>query len=352
MSEDHGESSPVSADADRYNNVTVPGELEPIYTSLEIACAVLSIVGNAFVIYLFVKKTSLRSVKNCYILSLASADLLVGLVGVPSAVSVSVGLPTNFPACLFMTSVLMLLCTGSIMSLVAVTIDRFWSIVRPLTYPVTMTHNAARTVILVSWSVSAVVGLLPLFGWNRGAPPEPRCFFVEVMDPRYLVFVFFGTIVAPSVVMAIIYAVIYREVRRQGHILSALFVSANAEETANAATRTTTAITTRRALSRPSHDRLTRRQLTVEAKTVKSVAIVVVVFLVSWLPLYIVNTVMYFRPEWIPPNGLMTVTILLSHYNSVWNPLLYAWKMKDFRLALKRRFTTSSSRSLQTMRSR
>jgi len=63
-----------------------------------------------------------------------SPDLLVALVGIPSAVATSVGLPRHFRLCLFMNSVLMLLCTGSILSLVAVTVDRFWAIVRPLRY--------------------------------------------------------------------------------------------------------------------------------------------------------------------------------------------------------------------------
>jgi|SRR6218665_1153224 len=200
-------------------NATIPAALNPTYATLEVICAVLSVFGNSVIIFLFIKKRSLRTVKNCYVISLAVADLLVGLVGIPSALAVSVGLPKNFHACMIMTSILMLLCTGSIMSLVAVTIDRFWSIMKPFTYPATMTHNKARVTIFVCWCLSTVIGLLPLFGWHRGRPPEPRCFFVEVMDPWYLVFIFFATIVAPSIFMGAIYAVIFSEVRRQVRLI-------------------------------------------------------------------------------------------------------------------------------------
>src|SRR6218665_246789 len=182
-------------------DVTVPIALNPTYVTLEVICAVLSIIENSGIIFLFIKNCHLRTVKNSYLISLVTADFFVGLVGIPSALAVSVGLPKNFHACMIMTSVLMLLCTGSIMSLVAVTIDRFWSITYPLTYLATMTHNRARVVIFVCWCLSTVIGLLPLFGWNLGVPKEPRCFFVEVMDPRYLVFIYFATIVAPSLVM-------------------------------------------------------------------------------------------------------------------------------------------------------
>ena len=127
----------------------------------------------------------------------------------------SVGLPRHFRLCLVMNSVLMLLCTGSILSLVAVTVDRFWAIVRPLRYSVDMTRRRALVVIAVCWLTATVIGLLPAAGWNAGEPRQPRCFFMEVMDFRYLAFVYFATIVAPSLFMAVVYAVIFKVVRRQ-----------------------------------------------------------------------------------------------------------------------------------------
>lgn len=200
------------------SSVTIPTDLAPLYASVEILSAVLSIVGNFFVVLLFVRDRSLRTVKNYYAISLATADLLVGLAGVPSALAVSVGLPKDFHACLATTSLLLILCTGSIVSLVAVTVDRFWAIVMPLSYPAVMTPFAARTVISAAWFLATVVGLLPIFGWNRGAPTQPGCFFTKVTDPRYLVFLYFGTIVSPSVFMGLLYAIIYRTVKLQASL--------------------------------------------------------------------------------------------------------------------------------------
>ena len=148
-------------------------------------------------------------------MSLAVADMLVAVVGVPSAIATSIGLPRHFRLCLLMNSVLMLLCTGSILSLVAVTVDRFWAIVHPLTYGVDMTKRRANVVIGICWTLAAIIGLLPVAGWNRGVPSDHRCFFMEVMDFRYLAFVYFATIVGPVVFMAIVYVIIYRVVRRQ-----------------------------------------------------------------------------------------------------------------------------------------
>jgi len=196
-------------------NATVPTQLSTVYTCVEVVCAVASFSGNSLVLIAFVRYRRLRSVTNYYVISLAVADLLVAVVGIPSAVAMSVGLPRQFRLCLLMNSILMLLCTGSILSLVAVTVDRLCAIVRPLTYAVEMTCRRALIVIACCWLTATVIGLLPTAGWNAGQPVQQRCFFMEVMDLRYLAFVYFATIVAPSLFMAVVYVIIFRVIRRQ-----------------------------------------------------------------------------------------------------------------------------------------
>lgn len=104
------------------------------YTVLEILVAIIAIIGNAMVICVFQRERRLRRRTNYYIVSLAMADLLVGLLGVPFAILASVGLPTNLYACLFTVSLLVVLCTISIFCLVAVSVDRYWAILYPLAY--------------------------------------------------------------------------------------------------------------------------------------------------------------------------------------------------------------------------
>ena len=196
-------------------NVSVPTELHKMYTCVEVVCAVTSFVGNLLVLIAFTRYRRLRSVTNYYVISLAVADLLVALVGIPSALATSVGLPRQFRLCLLMNSTLMMLCTGSILSLVAVTVDRFWAVVRPLRYAADMTGRRAMVVIACCWATATVIGLLPAAGWHAEQPIQPRCFFMEVMDFRYLAFVYFATVVAPTLFMAVVYVVIFKVVRRQ-----------------------------------------------------------------------------------------------------------------------------------------
>ncbi|KAI8434763.1 hypothetical protein MSG28_003281, partial [Choristoneura fumiferana] len=109
-------------------------ELYAAYTTLEILVALVAIVGNAMVIHVFRRDRRLRRRTNYYIVSLAVADLLVGLLGIPFAILASVGLPRNLHACLFTVSLLVMLCTISIFCLVAVSVDRYWAILHPMCY--------------------------------------------------------------------------------------------------------------------------------------------------------------------------------------------------------------------------
>lgn len=104
------------------------------YTIFEILVALVAVVGNAMVIYVFRIERKLRRRTNYYIVSLAIADLFVGLFGIPFAILAAIGLPTNLHACLFTISLLVVLCTISIFCLVAVSIDRYWAILHPMAY--------------------------------------------------------------------------------------------------------------------------------------------------------------------------------------------------------------------------
>ena len=73
-----------------------------------------------------------------------------------------------------------------------------------------------------------------------------------------------------------------------------------------------------------------------EARAANGIAVIVVVFVVSWLPLYTINTLLFFCPDCRVPCHLIDICIVLSHFNSVWNPALYAWGVRDFRAALRK----------------
>jgi adenosine receptor A2a len=141
------------------NTSSVIAELNVPYTVCEILVAICAVFGNGLVIIVFSKERRLRRRTNYYIVSLAAADLLVGLFAIPFAILASIGLPTNLHACLFTTSVLVVLCTISIFCLVAVSVDRYWAILHPMGYSRTVRTKTAigegpiRPAVLLSFNL-------------------------------------------------------------------------------------------------------------------------------------------------------------------------------------------------------
>lgn len=67
----------------------------------------------------------------------------------------------------------------------------------------------------------SIIGFLPLMGWHNATEEEDsrECYFLKVVDMNYLVFLYFGTIITPALVLAAFYAHIYRVVLKQVSII-------------------------------------------------------------------------------------------------------------------------------------
>ncbi|XP_040608034.1 adenosine receptor A3 isoform X6 [Mesocricetus auratus] len=145
-----------------------------------------------------------------------------------------------------------------------------------------------------------------MFGWNKkktsGLSPNATtlsCHFRSVVRLDYMVFFSFITwILVPLIAMCIIYLDIFYILRNK--------LSQNL-----------------------SGFRETRAFYGREFKTAKSLFLVLFLFALCWLPLSIINLVSYFKVD--IPEPAMCLGILLSHANSMMNPIVYACKIKKFK---------------------
>jgi adenosine receptor A2a len=86
----NGTSSPYpNITAINHEEVHRNTELNIPYTIMEGLVAFVAVIGNGLVIIVFYRERRLRRRTNYYIISLALADFLVGLIGVPFAILVS-----------------------------------------------------------------------------------------------------------------------------------------------------------------------------------------------------------------------------------------------------------------------
>ncbi|XP_062407245.1 adenosine receptor A1-like [Sardina pilchardus] len=302
-------SSPGAAEAEVVPSLNVP------YVVAELVIAVLSTAGNLLVCVAVGINRRLRTVTNYFLVSLAVADVCVGAVAIPCAILTDRGVPQHqLYLCLLMLSVLIMFTQSSIFSLLAVAIERYVAIFLPFRHQRLMTPRNALLVIVLTWVLAFLIGLVPLMGWYRAPPHSGHCFFVFVVDMTYMVyFNFFACVLAPLVVMFLIYARIFAVVKRQSRRIAAEREAVADKEGAAAAARAA--------------------QMKQEVRTATSVFLVLFLFTACWIPLHVINCFLLLCPACPVPLPLLLTAIILSHANSALNPLIYAYKMKAFRHA-------------------
>ncbi|XP_050087168.1 octopamine receptor Oamb-like isoform X2 [Anopheles aquasalis] len=196
---------------------------------------VLVIVGNCLVIAAVLCSHKLRSVTNFFIVSLAVADLLVGLAVLPFSATWEVFKVWIFGDvwCRIWLAVDVWMCTASILNLCAISLDRYVAVTRPVTYPSIMSTRRAKSLIAGLWVLSFVICFPPLVGWKEQKvkenvyyqygnytlvsvtptpmPPLPCPWTCELTnDAGYVVYSALGSFYIPMFVMLFFYWRIYR----------------------------------------------------------------------------------------------------------------------------------------------
>lgn len=131
-----------------------------------------AVLGNALVIISVFRHRKLRIITNYYVVSLALADLLVALCVMTFNASVELTGRWNFSSfmCDVWNSLDVYFCTVSILHLCCISVDRYYAIVRPLQYPITMTHRTVSFMIANVWLMPASISFTPIFlGWYTTA---------------------------------------------------------------------------------------------------------------------------------------------------------------------------------------
>lgn len=286
------------------------------YIVLELLIAVFSVLGNVLVCWAVGLNSNLQTITNFFVVSLAVADIAVGVLAIPFAIVISTGFCSNFYGCLFIACFVLVLTQSSIFSLLAIAIDRYIAIKIPLRYNSLVTGQRARGIIAICWVLSIIIGLTPMMGWHRpdttetsaaSCPPGyMKCLFESVVNMSYMVyFNFFGCVLVPLLLMLAIYLCIFMAARHQLKLIELKVV----------------------------HGEKSRSTLQKEVQAAKSLAIIVGLFAVCWLPLHIINCFTLFCPDCDRPDlWVLNFAIILSHGNSVVNPFIYAYRIREFRL--------------------
>ena len=131
------------------------------YWVLVIFVGITTVCGNSVVIYLIITRRTLHVRANWFILSLSLADLLIGLVVIPTYITYTFWKPPslNITALLTFYNLILYVSVGN---LCVMTADRYLAITRPLKYYTVMTRLKVMVMIFIAWTIPTAISLFPV----------------------------------------------------------------------------------------------------------------------------------------------------------------------------------------------
>ncbi|CAH2220766.1 adenosine receptor A1, partial [Pelobates cultripes] len=223
-----------------------------------------------------------------------------------------IGLKTEFYSCLMGACVVLILTQSSILALLAIAVDRYLRVKIPTSYRSVVTARRAAMAITGCWVLSFIIGMVPMFGWNNINNAREShnisngeiiitCQFETVISMEYMVyFNFFVWVLPPLFLMLIVYLEVFNLIQKQ---LS-------------------------KKVSSTSKD--PQKYYGKELKIAKSLALILLLFALSWLPLHTLNCITLFCRTCEKPMIITYIAIFLSHGNSAMNPIVYAFRIEKF----------------------
>uniref|UniRef100_A0A3Q1JXZ4 G-protein coupled receptors family 1 profile domain-containing protein n=1 Tax=Anabas testudineus TaxID=64144 RepID=A0A3Q1JXZ4_ANATE len=298
------------------HNKTYQHDITLIYTLVEVLIAVSCCLGNILVILAVWISKSLKQPTFCLIVSLAVVDFMVGCVAIPLAVVVDGRMRTSFHTCLFISCMIILFTLVSVLTLVAIAVDRYLRVLLVITvllyrYKRTVTQRHSLLAVAACWLVAVILSFAPMLGWyNRETLSNPLnstivCQFITVIPMSYLVYIsFFLCNLIPLLVMTVLYGFVFCTIR------------GNLQQ-------------------KPENRKRIQSEnyLKKEKQLAGSLSLVLALFALSWLPLHIMNCIAYFYGLDAVPTKAFYVGILISQANSAVNPVVYAFKIQKIKTA-------------------
>ena len=292
---------------------------------------IFTILGNTLVLVATWRERRLHEPNKYFIASLAVADLMVGMFVGPLRLyqlnlDVQSILDTSVHLCRFMVWIDTLALTASIYILTFISFDRYLKISKPLHYKSRMTTSNSLKIIFIIWFIStafATYAAAPDSGSKGVVITAAVC----LLD-RSKVFYTFLAVTAfflPTMVILVMYAFIFVVVHKRHKMLR----NGELGQISNAS----------------------RSAFLQDIKTIKMLVTVVGVFTLCWGPYFISIVLLHYNPSLVDIGNrrlsyhvyyrsriTYTVIYILPYFNSLCNPIIYAYLDQNYKQAFKNLF--------------
>ena len=265
------------------------------------------IVLNAVIIFAVATKRQLRSNSNILLACLASTDLITGLVVQPLFIAVNIDRIHGEGPFRAMEKVsyvtLMGVCSASLFHLVLVCVDRYIATKYALRYQEIVTTKRITVCVLLSWGLTVLITASLLVFAVIDSQIETRFYFV-CMKVNDAIICLITSVCIVFIVYA--YRYIYSETRRQQKRLET---------------------------EQLSHEEAKR--LKKANKTAYTLAFILAALVLTYLPAIIIAVVAVYIVDITLSvmNILFSWSLTIISLNSLFNPIIYCWRIKKLRHA-------------------
>ncbi|XP_045699567.1 LOW QUALITY PROTEIN: trace amine-associated receptor 4-like [Phyllostomus hastatus] len=290
-----------------------------MYTVM-IGAIVMTILGNLVVIIAITHFKQLHTPTNFLILSMATTDLLLGCVVMPFSVIRSIESCWYYGNlfCKVHSCCDIMLCTTSIFHLCFISVDRYYAVCDPLHYVNKITIPVIEVFLLISWSIPIFFAFGLVFSELNIIGIED---FVAAIDCTGLCVLIFNKLwgvlasciafFLPGTVMVGIYIHIFTVARKHAKQIhmGPMRKEVGSEGRMKASSKT-------------------------ESKATKTLSIVMGVFVLCWLPFFLLTITDPFI-NFTTPEDVYNIFSWLGYSNSTFNPIIYGMFYPWFRKALR-----------------
>lgn len=307
-------------------HTSLPVSLRILMAIVMLLMIAIGFLGNTIVCMIVYQKPAMRSAINLLLATLAFSDIMLSLVCMPfTAVSI-ITVNWNFGAHFCRISAMLywffVLEGVSILSIISV--DRFLIIVQ---HRDKLNPHRAKVVIAVSWVFSFCISFPSVVGWTFVEVPSraPQCvlgYSEFPSDRAYAVMLFVATFFVPFGIMLYSYLCILNTVRQ-----NTVRIHNHTENICLSQMSRLSLV----GLQKPHHIDV---DMSFKTRAFTTIFILFVGFSLCWLP-YTVFSLMsvfsqrfYYSPSFYI---ISTYVLWLSYLKSVFNPIIYCWRIKKFR---------------------
>ncbi|XP_077865775.1 galanin receptor type 1-like [Saccoglossus kowalevskii] len=286
----------------------------------KIIMSIVGVVGNSLVCLIFISVKRMRTITNCFIVSLAFTDLISSILILPFPVPIPV--PSGvagelYCRLVFSRAFLWISFKASVFNLVAVTVERYYAIVHPVIHIKVFTKKTCFVMVVMVWFCACAVESIAfyIFVYDKEGNACAIWWPSEEYRKAIAVLLYLASFLIPTIVLIFVYVKILSSLKHHAILLHQNHESEHS----------------------PSLSLLKTRE-----KIIKMLFLVVVTFFICWAP----NQTLFLAFNFGAPLDHFAVYyqffILLAFCNSCMNPIIYSFKNKQFRDGLKLIFGKNS----------